>query len=155
GERPDHEPAGPRQDRRRDQPQPGARVHGRRPLACAAPRQMRRRAGRRQDLARGDRRLDHRGDPRIAAATGGAGLSAGGRTGEATTTGTPRLETEGALVTANHHLAARAGASMFGLGGNAMDAAAATAFAAGVVEPAMSGIGGRGYIVVLPAGSCE
>jgi gamma-glutamyltranspeptidase/glutathione hydrolase len=82
-------------------------------------------------------------------------LSVDVRTVEATATGTLRLETAGALVTANHHLAARAGASMFGLGGNAMDAAAATAFAAGVVEPAMSGIGGRGYIVVLPARSRE
>lgn len=44
---------------------------------------------------------------------------------------------------------------MFGLGGNAMDAAAAASFAAGVVEPAMSGVGGRGYLVLLPSGGGE
>jgi gamma-glutamyltranspeptidase / glutathione hydrolase len=53
------------------------------------------------------------------------------------------------MVTVNHHLAAEAGASVLAQGGNAVDAAVATSLAAGVVEPAMSGLGGRGYMVVV------
>ncbi|MCA1644295.1 MAG: gamma-glutamyltransferase [Chloroflexi bacterium] len=52
------------------------------------------------------------------------------------------------LVTANHRLAAEAGAFILEQGGNAVDAAIATSFAIGVVEPAMSGIGGRGYMLI-------
>lgn len=58
------------------------------------------------------------------------------------------LEARGGMVTANHRLAAQAGATMLAKGGNAVDAAAATSFAVGVVEPAMSGLGGRGYLVL-------
>ena len=69
------------------------------------------------------------------------------------TTGEPHhihapFSTRGGMVTSNHHLAAAAGAAILAQGGNAVDAAAATAFAVGVVEPAMSGLGGRGYLVV-------
>lgn len=52
------------------------------------------------------------------------------------------------MVTANHILAAQAGAQILARGGNAIDAAIATSLALGVVEPAMSGLGGRGYLVI-------
>jgi gamma-glutamyltranspeptidase / glutathione hydrolase len=52
------------------------------------------------------------------------------------------------MVTANHRLAAEAGALILDRGGNAIDAAVATSFAIGVVEPAMSGVGGRGYMLI-------
>lgn len=59
------------------------------------------------------------------------------------------------MVTANHHLAAQVGADVLAAGGNAVDAAVAVSFTLGVVEPAMSGIGGRGYMLVLPPGASQ
>jgi len=54
----------------------------------------------------------------------------------------------GAMITAEHPLAAEAGARILREGGNAVDAAVAAAFAMGVVEPTTSGLGGVAWCVI-------
>ena len=60
----------------------------------------------------------------------------------------------GGMVTAEHPLAAEAGARILREGGNAVDAAIAAAFTMGVVEPTTSGLGGVAWCVIRqPDGS--
>ncbi|MGW5157929.1 gamma-glutamyltransferase [Nonomuraea wenchangensis] len=76
----------------------------------------------------------------------GGGRAGGGPTGGGRPGG-------GGLVTAPDPRAAEAGAAMLRAGGSAVDAAVATAFATGVVEPFMSGVGGGAWLVIREPGA--
>ncbi|GLO72641.1 gamma-glutamyltransferase [Phaeobacter inhibens] len=61
------------------------------------------------------------------------------------------IETEHGVVAAQHSLAAEAGAQVLAAGGDAVDAAVATSFALGVLEPWMSGPAGGGALMLWRA----
>ena len=58
------------------------------------------------------------------------------------------ISSEGGIVACQNWLAAAVGSDVLALGGNAVDAAVASAFSLNALEPWMSGLGGSGYIVI-------
>lgn len=60
----------------------------------------------------------------------------------------PAVSSPDGMVASQHWLASRAGACVLHAGGNAVDAALATALALGAVEPWMCGLGGSGLMTV-------
>ena len=56
------------------------------------------------------------------------------------------------LISSPHPVASEAGKIIYSQGGNAFDAAVASAFTLSVVEPSMSGIGGRLQVIYKQAG---
>ena len=67
----------------------------------------------------------------------------------------PVARSPGGVVAAQNIRAARIGAAILEDGGTAVDAAVATAFALGVVEPWMSGLGGCGYLLAYRRETAE
>ena len=63
----------------------------------------------------------------------------------------PAVSSAGGIVAAQHRRAAEAGAAVLAADGDAVDAAVATSFALGVLEPWMSGPGGGGAMLIRRA----
>lgn len=63
----------------------------------------------------------------------------------------PAARSKGGIVVSQHRLASEIGARVLAAGGHAVDAAVATSFAVGVLEPWMSGIGGVGAMLIRNA----
>src|SRR3954469_6683057 len=64
----------------------------------------------------------------------------------------PVAASRGGLVASQNGVAARGGAEILASGGSAVAAVGATAFALAVREPWNSGLGGIGFMVVMPPG---
>src|SRR4051794_30032436 len=63
----------------------------------------------------------------------------------------PAVASNGGIIAAQSRRAAEVGAEVLAAGGDCIDAVVATAFALGVLEPWMSGIGGGGAMVLYRA----
>ena len=67
----------------------------------------------------------------------------------------PLIMGENGAVATNHPQATSVGLDVLRSGGNAIDASIAVSLALGVVEPAMSGLGGDGFYHVWLANSAK
>ncbi|RTL71246.1 MAG: hypothetical protein EKK41_11080, partial [Hyphomicrobiales bacterium] len=67
----------------------------------------------------------------------------------------PSARGRNGIVVSQNREAAEAGAAILAAGGNAADAAVATAFALSAAEPWNSGLGGIGFALVLKAGETQ
>lgn len=65
----------------------------------------------------------------------------------------PAVRSAGGIVVSHNRVASEVGARVLKAGGHAVDAAVATSFAIGVMEPWMNGIGGTGAMLVRDAGA--